>query len=482
MMKRIGVACTALTLWGGAARAQWVVSDPATEASTAAQFAQSVAQDAIKVGHQVEMINNQITQIIHLRDTLAAVSHGNVAALADLMPELGSIGLTSPIGSDMSGAIQAMSGLGADLGRTQALTQNILQSDQYFASAAGDFRALSLNTTASGLAAQKALIQTLLTASGQRLTSLTALRNSLSSTADVKAATDASARLAGEQATAQEHTNQLLAMQGLARVQAATSQAQEQQLWRCASERLVAQSKAAAAAAGGGTVALVSDAESTPCLVQAPATEPVAAANSDNAGTLTRTSDGSSDGTTLLKMTNQSWGQQAANNAASVGVNPTALAATCVVESNCTANPGGAGTISGAFQMSDGTYAAMVREVQASNPAVAAQITTKNDPASQAFAAAQYLKDGAAALQRADIANPTVLDVRGYYNFGPGYAAQVATASDNQLMSSVLSGMSSSSLRANGIGSNTTVGQWRQNVISKIGDAATQPVLLRSNA
>jgi hypothetical protein len=480
MIKRIGLACTALTLWGGSAHAQWIVSDPITEAWTSASYMQSVAQDAVKVGHQVEMINHQIEQIIHLRNTLAAVSHGNLAALADVMPELGSFGLTSPLGSDMAGAMRAMSGLGADLGRTQALTQNVLQSDQYFASTVGDFRALSLNTTASGLAAQKAMIETLLTASGQRLTSLTALRNNLSSTADIKAAADAGARLAGEQATAQEHTNQLLAMQGLARVQAATNQAQEQQLWRCASERLVAQSKAAATASGAGTVSLVSDTDSTPCTAQAVAQSTVVASNS--VGTLTTASASNLNTTALLTMTNQSWGQQAADNAAAIGVNPSALAATCVIESNCRANPGGSGTISGAFQMSDGTYAQTVREIQASNPAAAAQITTKNDPASQAFAAAQYLKDGATALQKADIANPTVLDVRGYYNFGPGYAAQVATASDNQLMSSVLSGMSSSSLTANGISSNTTVGQWRQGVISKIGDAATQPVLMGSKA
>ena len=37
MRKRIGLACTVLTLWGGEAHAQWIVSDPATEAMTAAQ-------------------------------------------------------------------------------------------------------------------------------------------------------------------------------------------------------------------------------------------------------------------------------------------------------------------------------------------------------------------------------------------------------------------------------------------------------------
>lgn len=253
-------------------------------------------------------------------------------------------------------------------------------------------------------------------------------------------------------------------------------------MWRCSAERLVTQAKAAAAAANAGAVTLVSD--PSPSGQCAAVVSQVSYTASNATGTLTGGSgsamagSAADDGTALGRMTSQSWGQQAADNAKAIGVNPTALAATCVVESGCRANPGGTGTISGAFQMSDGTYAQTVRELQASNPDAAAQITTKNDPASQAFASAQYLKDGAQALQRADIANPTVLDVRGYYNFGPGYAAQVASASDNQLMSSVLSGMSSGSLTANGINANTTVGQWRQGVIGKIGTAASQPVLL----
>ena len=187
---------------------------------------------------------------------------------------------------------------------------------------------------------------------------------------------------------------------------------------------------------------------------------------------------GGGDGTTLGTMTAQPWGQQAADNAAALGISPTALAATCVLESNCTANPGGTGTISGAFQISDGTYRQVLGEVQASNPDLASQIMTKNDPASQSIAAAQYLKDGAQALQAAGIANPSVLDVRGYYNFGPSNAAALASAPDNQLMSDVLPGLSAPILRANGIGDTTTVGAWRTGVTNKIGTAtASSPVL-----
>jgi hypothetical protein len=177
-------------------------------------------------------------------------------------------------------------------------------------------------------------------------------------------------------------------------------------------------------------------------------------------------------------MLGTSWGQAAADNATALGVNPAALAATCVLESNCQANPGGTGTISGAFQMSNGTYAQTVSEVSASNPDLAGRITTKNDPASQSITASQYLLDGAQSLRASGISTPTVLDVRSYYQFGPGYGTQVASASGNQLMSDVLSGMSSATLRANGIGDMTTVSQWRASVTNKIGATASQPVLL----
>ena len=185
---------------------------------------------------------------------------------------------------------------------------------------------------------------------------------------------------------------------------------------------------------------------------------------------------GSSDA--LSTMLAQSWGQTAANNATALGVNPNALAATCVLESGCSANVGGTGTISGAFQMSNGTYAETVAAVQASNPALAAQMSNKNDPATQSIAAAQYLLQGAQTLQRADIPNPTMLDVRGYYQFGPANAASIAQASDNQLMVATLTSLPSSALAANNITSTTTVGQWRQSVSNKIGSAASQPVLL----
>jgi hypothetical protein len=120
--------------------------------------------------------------------------------------------------------------------------------------------------------------------------------------------------------------------------------------------------------------------------------------------------------------------------------------------------------------------------VTSSDPSLAAQITSKNDPASQSIAASRYLLDGAQNLQSNGVANPSVLDVRGYYQFGPANGAALAAAPGNQLMAGTLTGLSSSTLVANNITSSTTVDQWRASVTSKIGAAASQPVLLGSAA
>ena len=239
---------------------------------------------------------------------------------------------------------------------------------------------------------------------------------------------------------------------------------------------MVAQAQASAATASTGTVTLVSSPSAKSCSTPAASGSTTYLA-ANTTGTLTLAGGASGDGSTLAKMLAQPWGQAAADNAAALGVNPTALAATCALESNCSANVGGTGTVSGAFQMTNGTYAQTVSEVHASNPALAASITTKNDPASQSIAAAQYLKDGATSLGNAGIDKPTTLDVRGFYQFGPANGASLAGASDSQLMSTVLTGLSSQTLAANGINGGTTVGQWRQTVTSKIGSAASQPVL-----
>ena len=77
----------------------------------------------------------------------------------------------------------------------------------------------------------------------------------------------------------------------------------------------------------------------------------------------------------------------------------------------------------------------------------------------------------------ANISNPTVLDVRAVYQFGSGAGPGVAEAPDDANIAQ-LTGLSAASLAANGLNSSSTVGQWRQTIINKLGSAtASQSVL-----
>jgi hypothetical protein len=181
----------------------------------------------------------------------------------------------------------------------------------------------------------------------------------------------------------------------------------------------------------------------------------------------------------LTTMLGQPWGATAVANAQSLGVNPSALAATCVVESGCQ-NVTGTGTVAGAFQMTASTFTAMVNAAVAQNPNLASQIVPglagQMDPATESIAASEYLLQGAQALQNAGVSNPTVLQIRGYYNFGPSGAA-LATAAASQTMAQVMPNVSQATFAKNGVTPGETVGQWQASVAAKIGNAAGQSVL-----
>ncbi len=187
--------------------------------------------------------------------------------------------------------------------------------------------------------------------------------------------------------------------------------------------------------------------------------------------------------TALDVMSGRSWGEAATQNALAVGVNPSALAATCMVESGCQNVAAREGSrIRGAFQMYDPTFEAGLTQAVAYNPALQGTIQRgvdgSMDPANQSISAAATLRNLAESLQRAGIANPTVLDVRGGFNFGAGYAAAIAQADDSQLMAGLMPAYTAQQLAANGIAATTTVGEWRQAVAARMGDAAYQPVLV----
>lgn len=178
----------------------------------------------------------------------------------------------------------------------------------------------------------------------------------------------------------------------------------------------------------------------------------------------------------LQTMMAQSWGSAAADAARAIGVSPEALAATCVLESGCR-SINGVGTVSGAFQMTNATYLQEIRKVAAQNPGldIDTSLAGKMNAANQAYASAQYLYDGATYLQNNGIANPTIMDVRAYYQFGPSYSAQLAGANNSDNLENIVQ-LSPAAMAANGITSATTVGDWRQAIANKLGPTAMNAV------
>ena len=200
-------------------------------------------------------------------------------------------------------------------------------------------------------------------------------------------------------------------------------------------------------------------------------------------GTGTGTGTGSGDSGTgtsnnaLNTLLSQSWGASAVNEAEALGVNPSALAATCVVESGCQNVGSSSGSsATGAFQMQSAAFQDGLNTALAANPELASEVVQgsagMNDPTTEAIAASGYLMQAASTLQSAGISNPTVLDARSYYEFGPNYGTQVAQAQGSALMSSILP---SSFLAQNGISQTETVAEWQAGVAAKVGNAATQP-------
>jgi hypothetical protein len=92
-------------------------------------------------------------------------------------------------------------------------------------------------------------------------------------------------------------------------------------------------------------------------------------------------------------MMGQSWGSAAGNAAGAMGVSATALAATCVMESNCqNVGASGGGSASGAFQMINSTYTADINGALAYDLTISGGIVSglagQMDPTTEAYAAA----------------------------------------------------------------------------------------------
>jgi hypothetical protein len=182
-------------------------------------------------------------------------------------------------------------------------------------------------------------------------------------------------------------------------------------------------------------------------------------------------------------MMSQSWGSAAANAAGAMGVSATALAATCVMESNCqnVGVSGSTSTAAGAFQMINTTYTADIDGALAYNPTISSNIVSglsgEMDPATEAYAAAYELRTDALALQNDNVTNLTVLQARAMYQFGSGAGLGVAEADDSENLESYIN-LTPAQLVANGLTASETVGQWRQTIINKIGASTANRSIL----
>ncbi len=178
----------------------------------------------------------------------------------------------------------------------------------------------------------------------------------------------------------------------------------------------------------------------------------------------------------------QEWGSQAEAAAAAMGVSATALAATCVMESNCQNVGASSGSsAAGAFQMINSTYTADIGGAVAYDPDIAGSIVSglagQMDPTTEAYAASYELRSDAQLLQSNGVEDPTVLAVRAVYQFGAGVGPAVAVADDSENIGE-LTGLGAASLAANGLSTSSTVGEWRATVTAKLGSATASHSVL----
>lgn len=454
MICRIALASSvALLVLPLSARAAGLpVVDAASIANQTVQHAETLA----RWGQQISAMEMQLQRLMAAYQAITGVRD-----MGSAMAALNMVGVQNPMPINPYAVQNLISGNGGISGMSSALSglyTGNASANHVYTPSGGDWRAQDLMTNANGLAGIQALAQQSYQASADRLTQLAGLRARAQTASDPAEVSQLQAQTAIVQSDIASQQQQLQAVAMMAQTQQQVrAQRTDEQDRRCVE----------------ALIAFYNGSGSGGCPAPSASVSNVMATGTNLIGGGAASAGGST--ASLETMTGQSWGQQAADNASGLGVNPNAVAATCVLESGCQNVPARAGsTVNGAFQMTDGTYQAAMRAAGQST-----DLAGKMNPATESIAAAQELKTAALTLQQSGIANPTVMDVRGAYNFGQGYGVALARADNSTPMSSVLSSYSAATLQGNGITPGvTTVGQWRAGIAGKLGDAATAPVLL----
>lgn len=486
----LGAAAVTAILAGSPAFAQLAVVDPVEIAATLKTYYQQVQSYLTQVQQLAQEIQtaantaNMLNSFVQNPNLGSALGVLNAAGVASPLP-------VSPYA--VQGLLSGQGGVTGALGNLSALTSGMAGSNQLYPPNTGTYAGQSMATNAGSIAGAQATAMTVYQQMAQHFGVLTALRQQAAQ-ATTPAARDAiMEQLQTEIAWGTFASGQLQSAYMLVAAQQAVNTERDNEklthdlcvtinacptcgfALNCNGSTAAPGSSATAATgttAPGSTVA--TDASTAGWSGASDGTAP----SSASGGTAALPSSGSSALDTMLA---QPWGQAAASNAQALGVNPSALAATCVVESQCQAIAG-SGSAQGAFQMMPATYTSSLSTALANNPQLASSVVPEasgiTDPTTESIAASEYLLQGAQSLQANGIANPTVLDVRGYYNFGPTGGAAIANADPSETMSDVLKMYTPSQLAQNGITPGETVGQWRSAVSAQIGNAAIQPVVL----
>lgn len=437
-----------------------VVFDPSAFAEMLNQ-SRAMAQELAMLRQQYAVLQQQYAAIAHLPDTV----------LQELGSMLNTPQYRSPL-PDASGIVRDLMA-GNGLSGMGALGQGYLDRNTLYAMPGADPMAGRTMAIGRSVAGVQGMLDGLYQSVASRITIMQALEGQLASAPDAKATADIQARIAAESTYLQAHQTQAGVLNTWQASQVRNDEAQYEQIRRCQIDAVLADMKAGRPSGTTGEdcgrqpAAPAMPEGSSPMVGITPSGAPVVAAMA-GAGSGATAAGGSA---ALDRMLAQPWGAEAAQNAASLGVNPSALAGVGQIESgfrDVAARPGS--TISGPFQMVDSTERNALRTATGT-----ASLSTT--PGGQSLAAAQELKTAAQALQRQGIANPVGTDVRALYQFGQAGGMNLARADGSVSMASVLPAYSPDVLRANGV-QDMTVAQWRADVARKMGDSAYQPVLL----
>ena len=488
-MKRALLATVAVTALALPAVAVIPVEDILTETNTTlglVQWVQSTFNQGRQLANEATQINNQVKQITHAVETVNAVAHGNLFAARNLVPELANAGLIDPWNGDVQdfqklvlGTVNAAEFAG-NLG--QQAQQTRAQWQFYTPDGIG-YRAAAINAGAAGAAAQMAAGGKMMEVAGTRSRHVGTLLQAAGETRDVKDSMDVAGRLAGETAVSTGQVAQGVAVLVQGQARAEMRQAQDAMAWRASADQLGADARAALAKARAGQVEMITGtgarriafnaAPMQPSAVMSDADPAVPGYTSSTVSVLAASSEQES---AALRTMTQNFGDASTDAARGMGINPNVLAGVCMMESGCRAigahSAESGVTASGPWGFTNGTFRETARQAGLDPAAV-----NKDDPAVQSVVASQYLKNGAQALQRGGISQPTGADAYGYHMWGPRNGLALATADDDTPMAAVLSNMTPATLARNGV-SNMSVGTWKQNVINRMQGAGNQPVLI----